>query len=86
MKCYTLVHKLALIQLSLDNPIYRIVCLFRILYLRRIDITLLTKIILSFLLSYYRAYWLLWDWVCRLNCQKPSWQSQKHFIGYHPSF
>ena len=61
MKCYTLVHKLALIQLSLDNPIYRIVFVLRILCLCMTDITLLTKIILFFFLLYYHAYGLLWD-------------------------
>jgi len=39
MKCYTLVRKFALLQLSVDNPIYMIVFVFRILKLRMTDIT-----------------------------------------------
>jgi hypothetical protein len=58
MKCYTFLRKLALLPLSVDNPIYMIVFVFRILELRMTDITApLRTAILSLLpLLCYYAY------------------------------
>ena len=60
MKCYMFVHKLALLQLSMDNPIYMTAFVFRILQPCMTDITLklLIKMLLLSFSLYCHAYWL----------------------------